>query len=250
MSLNLSRYASPGISMNANKLKKKRAASTPVLVNTPRLLGKVDLPAGLEQIGLGIGYTRPAGQGGVRESDKEKEREKEKEKEKEREREKEKEKEKNKAQERDREKENEQGKERPLDTPRRSVSLGASMVRYGTLFANLARPRGRAGNGHGPAADADALPRASEESDAMDAVMREMYGGAWDAELGVAGYGGGGAGARMAGGVPVPVLGGGSSRRQVAGRVYSVSSSLDGGDLDTDVGSTLRLVDPASLESV
>ena len=178
-SLNFGKYTSPNLS--GNRLKKKRIASTPVLQNTPQLLEKVDLPAGLEQIGLGIGYTRPR-----------------------------------------------PPQERPTttETPRRSVSLGASVARCGALLTNLARGKRTI---YGPDAKVDEEPdsaRASQESDNLDAVMREMYGTAWDAELGMA----------PRGGITAP------STRRAPGRVYSVNA----GQMCID--STVRLVEPPQGE--
>jgi hypothetical protein len=172
---NLNKYYSP--SPNLNKLRKKRTESTPVLSTTHRLQEKVDLPAGLQQIGLGIGYTYAGPPDPSRD------------------------------------------KERDTGHPRRSVSLGSSVARCGALLSHIRRPKGF----HAPN-EAHQQERVSEESDAMDAVMREMYGDAWNADMGV-GYLGDG---------HVQGIG---SRRSV-GKVYSVDEGRD--EL---LGSTLRLVD-------
>ena len=65
----------------------------------------------------------------------------------------------------------------------------------------------------------------------MDAVMREMYGSAWNADVGV-GYLGGGCGCDKA-----------ASSRGHAGKVYSVDGGVD------EMGSTLRLVQTPNIEN-
>lgn len=208
--LNNSKITSPTNSaagMNIqNKLRKKqRGSSTPVLSNTPHLQQKVDLPTGVQQIGLGIGYTytRPPGAGPDRSP----------------------------AQ-----------LETP-STPRRSASTvgtTGAIQRCSAIFANLAlgRHAGRAHN-KAPQTQADALAdRMSEESDALEAVMREMYGTGWNSESGH-GYGGLGysAGGRSAGGP--------SGRKP--GRVYSVPGITTSTGIlarNTQAGSsTVRLVE-------
>ncbi|EKM60579.1 uncharacterized protein PHACADRAFT_167918 [Phanerochaete carnosa HHB-10118-sp] len=179
----LSKYYSP--TPNVNKLRKKRNESMPLL-ETPRLLEKVNLPDGVEQIGLGIGYTRsrPPRAGPS------------------------------------------QGKSQ---TPRtRAVSVGSSVARCGALLSQIRRTKT---SGTQETNDQKQPERASEESDAMESVMREMYGAAWNSELGV-GYLGGATDQAV------------SSRRK-AGRVYSVDADSEG-----LIGSTLRLVQtPNMLEA-
>ena len=178
---NLSKYYSPN--PNVNKLRKRRTESTPVLSATPQLQDPVDLPDGVQQIGLGIGYTRAAGEG--------------------------------------------KSKARLYGAPRRSLSLGTGVAtKCSALFAGMRK--GKAGGQELGAADA---ARASEESDAMDAVMREMYGSAWNADVGV-GYLGGGGGCDKA-----------ASSRGHAGKVYSVDGGVD------EMGSTLRLVQTPNIEN-
>lgn len=173
---NLSKYYLPN--PDINKLRKRRTESTPVLSTTPRMQEKVELPEGLQQIGLGIGYTYNQHPGTSKD------------------------------------------KGMHDGAPRRSLSLGATTVaRCGALFSNIRRPK----EGGGQDTGIQQTERVSEESDAMDAVMREMYGSAWNEDTGVGYYGGGGYG-RAA-----------SSRRH-AGRVYSVNGATD------ELGSTLRLV--------
>lgn len=177
---NLSKYYLPN--PDINKLRKRRTESTPVLSTTPRMQERVELPEGLQQIGLGIGYTY------------------------------------------NQHPETSKGKGIHDGAPRRSLSLGATTVaRCGALFSNIRRPKG----GGGQDAGVQQTERASEESDAMDAVMREMYGSAWNEDTGVGYHDGGGYG-RAA-----------SSRRH-AGRVYSVNGGTD------ELGSTLRLVQTPS----
>lgn len=209
-----------------NKLKKKqRSTSTPVLSlsSTPRLQEKVDLPAGVQQIGLGIGYTYTRPPGGtstpmpvVRDEGSDK-----------------------------------AGEE--LASTRRAVStVGtvSAIQRCSAIFANLAL--GKA-NGRTPgktsahtqaqahAVTGASVERASEESDALEAVMREMYGASWSVDSGC--YGGGASGVGS-----MTVAASGTSAQKHPGRVYSVPgmTGLTGTIArNTQAGSsTLRLVDP------
>ncbi|KAI0089909.1 hypothetical protein BDY19DRAFT_941414 [Irpex rosettiformis] len=153
-----------------NKLKKKqRTTSTPVLSATPRLQDKtVDLPEGLKQIGLGIGYTHTPsrmisprfpgfspGEGSHR-------------------------------------------LQSPTSTPgRRAVSIigtTSAIQRCTSIFSGLRHGKqGMGGSEKRGQGRLDALvERASEESDALEAVMREMYGTSWTAEGGSPSYGEGG----------------------------------------------------------
>ena len=168
----LNKYYSPG--PGGNKLRKKRTESTPILSATPRLCEKVDLPSGLQQIGLGIGYTYA----GITDDS---------------------------------------HKDKTIKSPRRALSLGSGVARCGAFLSQIRRPR--VDNSH---CDAQQPERASEESDAMDAVMREMYGDAWNTEMGVNYYDSGYV----------------ASARRSAGRVYSVDA-----DAKEMMGSTLRLID-------
>lgn len=180
---NLSKYYSPN--PNMNKLRKRRTESTPVL-GTPRVQGKVDLPPGLQQIGLGIGYTCSRPPGVPREKD------------------------------------------GAVTTPRRTLSLGTGVARCGALLSNIKRHTSRGSQGGSVAEDREA-GRASEESDAMDAVMREMYGSDWNSETGVGYLGGFQTG----------------TKGRTAGKVYSVAAA----DADAACGSTLRLVQSPIAES-
>lgn len=176
---NLSKYYSPN--PNMNKLRKKRNESMPLL-DTPRLQERVALPDGVEQIGLGIGYTaaRPPRAG--------------------------------------------PGTEKEKITPRtRALSVGSSLS-----VALLSHIRGRKLGGAQEHQEKKEPERASEESDAMDAIMQEMYGAAWNSEFGV-GYLQGSAGAAA----PDRAV----SSRKKAGRVHSVDADAEG-----LLGSTLRLV--------
>ncbi|GJE91992.1 kinase-like domain-containing protein [Phanerochaete sordida] len=201
---NLSRYYSP--TPNANRLRKKRNESMPLL-ETPRLQEKVALPDGVQQIGLGIGYTcaRTPRAGPSQPRDAER-------------------------------------------TPRtRALSVGSSVARCGALIAQMRRPK--TAPGAPDAGEPKDGGRESGESDAMEAVMREMYGAAWNPEFGV-GYLGGGTGGAAGGGAPAldrTV----SSRRALAGKVYSVDADAEGAV--GFFGSTLRLVphtpSPTALEA-
>lgn len=206
-----------------NRLKKKqRASSTPLLLlsSTPHMQEKVALPAGVQQIGLGIGYTytRPHGAPAptpVSEQDKTAE-----------------------------------TSPIPAPTLRRAVpSVGTAnaIQRCSALFANLALGRhsnGRKTPSQNQVQGESLGERASEESDALEAVMREMYGASWNAE-GSSGYCGGGGGY---GGTTAMGRNGAASGRP--GRVYSVPgmAGLRGTIArDTQAGSsTLRLVEPAA----
>ena len=156
-----------------------------------RCHNKVDLPDGVQQIGLGIGYTcarpsrfaEPADKDGSGPST--------------------------------------AMTPRALRSVGRSLSLGSSVVRCGALLSHIPhiRPRAKAPSSAAQEGTGREAERASEESDAMEAVMREMYGAAWNPEFGV-GYLGGAA----------------VSSRRRAGRVYSVEEGEEA------VGSTVRLV--------
>ncbi|PSR83650.1 hypothetical protein PHLCEN_2v5657 [Hermanssonia centrifuga] len=147
MNSNLGRYTSPTMNGNGNKLRKRRNMSTPVLLNTPHLQEKVELPAGLEQIGMGIGYTynrprvvRPTMAAHV------------------------------------------DGQLR-TGTPRRSVSLGSSVARCGALLTNFTR--GRTNQAENLVLSPASTDRTSEESETIDPMMREVYGPRWGADFGL-----------------------------------------------------------------
>jgi hypothetical protein len=218
-----------GISSGQNKLKKKlRTTSTPALstIMTPRLQDKVELPEGLKQIGLGIGYTHTpsrvtsphvsystAGTSAASES-------------------------------------------WMLRTPRTPTSMAITTAprravsiigttnaiqRCASIFAGLrSKQTNTATSDRCERMDAVA-ERASEESDGLEAVMREMYGASWTAEGGSPSRGHGvgtGSGVGVAGG-------------KKPGKVYTVprsenmSETLIRAQGRSTAGSTLRLVVPA-----
>ena len=122
----------------------------------------------------------------------------------------------------------------PLPPRTRALSVGSSVARCGALLAHIRRPKTAPAHADEKAllrerGDGEPAARESEESDAMDTVMREMYGTtAWNADADIGGGGGGGSGGQAA-----------SSRRH-AGKVYTVNGGVD------EMGSTLRLVQTPS----
>lgn len=196
---NFSKIYSPNTGGNAHKLKKRRAESTPVFPTTPHLNAmaqeKVNLPPGLEQIGLGIGY-KYSGPPPAPPKESTKDRLPE-----------------------------------LLNTPRRTAASTIGLSRCTALFSGMRKPRTSTPENLA----AGASDRLSEESDALDAVMREIGQADWDAELGFAGPVG------NAASVPAVV----SSRRK-AGRVYPVGPSVD---VDALGGSTLRLIQDMASSS-